>query len=94
MIVIRSMRLILAARRPAFFRASSCSQIRTTRQPARRNMYVTTLSRAWLAANLFRQKAALLRGLAACCGQPSQFAWPQSCFQAPFYNFLVVLCYA
>ena len=41
MIVIRSMRLILAARRPAFSRASSCSQIRTTSQPARRNVYVT-----------------------------------------------------
>ncbi len=52
--------------------ASSCSQIRSTRQPWRRSIRVTRRSRARFAANFFRQKAALPLGFVPCCGHPCQ----------------------
>jgi hypothetical protein len=51
---------------------SSCSQMRTTRQPARRNARLTRRSRARFAANFFRQNAALPFGFVPCFGQPCQ----------------------
>ena len=51
---------------------SSCSQMRSTRQPARRNARFTRRSRAMFAANFRRQNAALPFGLVPCCGQPCQ----------------------
>ena len=53
-------------------RRKVCSQIRNTRQPARRNVRVTRTSRALLRANLFFQKARLTFGCAPCFGQPCQ----------------------
>lgn len=52
--------------------ASSCSQIRSTRQPSRRSVRVTRRSRALFAASFRRQNAALFRGFVACRGQPCQ----------------------
>ena len=52
--------------------ARSHSQIRNTCQPARRNVRVTTRSRALLADNFRRQNARLFAGLVACLGQPCQ----------------------
>ncbi len=46
--------------------------MRNTRQPARRNVRVTSRSRAWFAANFFRQNAALPLGIVPCIGQPCQ----------------------
>src|ERR1035437_1083190 len=52
--------------------ASSCSQIRTTRQPARRSVRVTSRSRARLPDSFRRQNARLFLGLVARFGQPCQ----------------------
>ena len=46
--------------------------MRSTRQLADRKVRVTSLSRAWFAANFFRQNAALFLGFVACRGQPCQ----------------------
>ena len=54
------------------FARSSCSHIRRTCQPADFNVLVTSRSRVWFVASLFRQKAALLLGLVACSGQQCQ----------------------
>ena len=51
---------------------SSCSQIRTTRQPCARKVRVTSRSRALFPASLRCQNARLLAGLVACLGQPCQ----------------------
>ena len=61
-----------AASRVSCFRASSCSQMRSTRQPPLRSILVTSRSRLVFAANFFRQNAALFRGFVACRGQPCQ----------------------
>ena len=52
--------MILRRNRPSFF--NSCSQIRNTRQPARRSVRVTSKSRFRFAANFRRQNTALPRG--------------------------------
>jgi len=54
------------------FRASACSQIRSTRQPDRRRARVTCRSRSRFAASFFRQKAACCRGRMACRGHACQ----------------------
>lgn len=56
----------------ARFRVSSCSQMRSTRQPERRRPRFTRASRAALAASLAVQKAALPAGRVPCSGQPCQ----------------------
>lgn len=51
---------------------SAHSQMRTTRQLARRKARFTRRSRIWLPEIFLRQKTALLLGLVACLGQPCQ----------------------
>jgi hypothetical protein len=58
--------------RALFLRASSHSQIRITRQPARRNVRFTSRSRAWLPLIFRRHHAARFAGHVACFGQPCQ----------------------
>lgn len=58
--------------RVSCLRASSCSQIRKTRQPARRNVWFTNWSRFLFAENLRSQNARLLFGCLPCFGQPCQ----------------------
>ena len=55
-----------------FLRVSSCSQIRRTRQPARRRVPITRRSRAWLRAILVCQNSALVLGCVAWIGHPCQ----------------------
>lgn len=50
----------------------ACSQMRRTRQPVRRKVRFTTLSRVLLADNFRCQNARLFFGLVACLGQPCQ----------------------
>ncbi len=49
-----------------------CSQIRRTRQPARRNAAFTSRSRLLFADNFRCQNSRLFLGLVACLGQPCQ----------------------
>jgi hypothetical protein len=56
--------------RPGF--RKSCSQTRTTRQPFRRRVRVTSRSRSLLRRNLRFQKGRLPRGRVECLGQPCQ----------------------
>jgi len=58
--------------RAARWRLRSCSQILNTYQPARRNVRVTTASRARLPESFRRQNARLYFGFVACLGQPCQ----------------------
>jgi len=60
------------ARRGWFLRANSCSHMRMTFHPARRNVRVTSASRFRFVANFFRQNAALPFGLIQCFGQQCQ----------------------
>jgi hypothetical protein len=53
-----------------FFNAHS--QMRITRQPARRKTRFTSRSRTLFADNFHRQNARLFFGLVACLGQPCQ----------------------
>lgn len=55
-------RLIRRIRRGSFFRVSSCSQIRRTRQPSFRRIPVTLRSRTLFAASFLSQNAALFLG--------------------------------
>ena len=61
-----------ATSRAVRLRVRSCSQMRMTCQPARRNVRFTSRSRTRLAASLRRQNAALPFGFVPCCGQPCQ----------------------
>ncbi len=54
------------------FRASSCSQTRTTRHPRARSSRLTRRSRARLPRIFFRQNAAFCFGHVAWLGQPCQ----------------------
>lgn len=60
-----------ATSRRSFFRASSCSHTRKTRQPAARSVRVTNWSRAWLRVIFSRQNFALFFGCVPCLGHPS-----------------------
>lgn len=65
-------RLSRANSRRSFFRVSSCSHTRKTRQPAARSARVTSRSRAWLRAIFSRQNFALFFGFVPCLGHPCQ----------------------
>ena len=61
-----------ASTRSAAGSISSCSQMRTTVQPAAARRAFTFASRSWLRASLSCQKASLERGIVPCSGQECQ----------------------
>lgn len=63
--------LILLTHRCGLF-AKSCSQTRTTRQPACRRVSFTTPSRVLFAVSFFFQNARLFAGMFECLGQACQ----------------------